>query len=288
MAANDFASVSDMNMRMLILATNAKIDAITWSREHGLLKRSRSCPVCGKDMRQEVQVHKGDGYRFICCKTEVSIREGSFFSGSKLKLWQIILVLYMYSYEFANVKILRRECEIAGPQAITKWRNYVRNIYSEYFLRHSAQVGGPGHTVEIDECSFWRRKPTMGKDEIRQLLFGGIDVDTKDVFLVAVETRNPETLHPVLQQYVLPGTTVVSDLGYDHMTVNELKFVNPIALETPNHESMWCRAKHLNKKECGTSHTHLGSYLIEYMWREKFGNDPFQNLLEHLREVYPC
>ena len=94
---------------------------------------------------------------------------------------------------------------------------------------------------------------------------------------------------------MLPQTTVVLDLwgayhtvnnlGYQHLTVNHrIHFIDP----TTNHvESMWCRAKLRNKKKCATHRTLLDSYLVEFMWRQKFGNDPFQKLLEHIREVYP-
>ena len=54
-----------------------------------------------------------------------------------------------------------------------------------------------------------------------------------------------------------------------------------------NHvESMWARAKLRNKKECGTHKTLLTSYLLEFMWRQQYGKDPFQNLLEHMRNIY--
>ena len=35
-------------------------------------------------------------------------------------------------------------------------------------------------------------------------------MDTKEGFLVAVERRDADTLLPILQQYVLAGTTAVS------------------------------------------------------------------------------
>jgi len=170
-----------------------------------------------------------------------------------------------------------------------------------YFISFICSVSTvSGHTVEIDESAFVRRKYNVGHEVKTQWVFGGIDVATKDAFLVAVEKRDAATLLPVLQQYVLPGSTVISDLwraystvgeiGYDHLTVNhEVNFVDPVTGATTNHvESMWGRAKLRNKKECGTSRTHLASYLIEFMWRAKFGDDPFQNLLVHLREIYPC
>ena len=55
-----------------------------------------------------------------------------------------------------------------------------------------------------------------------------------------------------------------------------------------NHvESIWSRAKQKNKRECRTHHKLLLTYLIEVMLRQKFGDDPFKNLLKHIHEVYP-
>ena len=45
---------------------------------------------------------------------------------------------------------------------------------------------------------------------------------TLDVFLVAVERRDAETLLPVLQEHVLPGTTVIFDLWRAYSTVRHI------------------------------------------------------------------
>ena len=168
-----------------------------------------------------------------------------------------------------------------------------------HFLQHPLQIGGPGHTVEIDESAFNRRKANVGRVLQTQWVFGGIDVQTKEGFLVAVPQRDAATLLPILQRYVRPGTTVVSDmwaayntinnLGYQHLTVNHrIQFVNPATGATTNHvESMWCRAKQRNKRECGTHRALLDSYMIEFMWRLRFGEDPLENLVACIREVYP-
>ena len=46
-----------------------------------------------------------------------------------------------------------------------------------------------------------------------QWVFGGLDMETQDGFLVAVDRRNADALLPVLQDYVIPGSTIVSDYG---------------------------------------------------------------------------
>ena len=66
-------------------------------------------------------------------------------------------LLYLYAYEGASTASLMRECRMAS-EAIVNWRNYVRDIFAEYFIRHPLQIGGPGHIVEIDESAFVRRK----------------------------------------------------------------------------------------------------------------------------------
>ena len=155
--------------------------------------------------------------------------------------------------------------------------------------------------MEIDESLFCRRKYNVGRQVTEQWVFGGVEVGTpqRRGFLVPVDRRDAATLLPVLQQYVLPGTTVVSDcwrayntvgrLGYQHLTVNHaLNFVDPIPGACTNHvECYWKNAKMRNKREGGTARTFLDSYLIEYMWRNQFGGNPLQAFFEQLREAYP-
>jgi hypothetical protein len=42
-------------------------------------------------------------------------------------------------------------------------------------------------------------------------VFGGIDRDTRECFAVFVDRRNAVTLLPLIQQFILPGTTIISD-----------------------------------------------------------------------------
>ncbi|RUS82738.1 hypothetical protein EGW08_009518 [Elysia chlorotica] len=198
----------------------------------------------------------------------------------------------------ASIKNLAREYPMA-TEAIVNWRNYIRDVFAEYFIANPLAIGGPGHVVEIDESAFVKRKCNVGRAVRTQWVFGCIDVESKHGFLVAVPQRDAATLLPILQQYVLPGTTVVSDLwgayntinnlGYHHLTVNHsLHFVDPATHATTNHvESMWSRAKLRNRRECGTHRQLLDSYLIEFMWRLQFNGDPFENLLTHIRNLYP-
>ena len=116
---------------------------------------------------------------------------------------------------------------------------------------------------------------------------------------MGVLRSNAVTLLPIVQQLIRPRTTVVSDLwaayntigniGYRHLTVNQqVNFVNPVTgSHTNTVENMWMMAKRRNKRECRTDRGMIDTYVIEFMWRLKFGEDPFENIIKGIRGVYP-
>ena len=70
-------------------------------------------------------------------------------------------------------------------------------------------------------------------------VLGGIERNSNNCFLVPVAVRDAATMVHIIQQYVLPGTLIITDewraysslsnLGYGHQTVNHSQqFVNPI------------------------------------------------------------
>ena len=110
-----------------------------------------------------------------------------------------------------------------------------------------------------------------------QWVFGGVERGTGRTFLVAVHERSAETLIGLIKQWILPGTTVISDCrgtysslrdeGYTHFTVNHsITFVDEA---TGNHtntiESTWKHVKAIlspyNRK------ADYVYFLAEYMFR---------------------
>ncbi|RUS73042.1 hypothetical protein EGW08_019206 [Elysia chlorotica] len=98
-----------------------------------------------------------------------------------------------------------------ASEAIVNWRNYVRDVFAENFIPNALTIGGPEHVVEIDESAFVKRKFNVGRAVRTQWVFGGIDVESKHGFLVAVPQRDAATLLSILQQYVQLGTTVIHE-----------------------------------------------------------------------------
>ena len=131
-----------------------------------------------------------------------------------------------------------KELEIGSEKTVVDWKQVCCDVCVSYFLNHPQQSGGVDRVVEIDESLFARRKYNRGRVVPEQWIFGGYDPVDKKGFLVPVPRRDAATLLPSTQQWVLPGTTVHSDmwqvynqlaaLGYQHGTVNHtLHFVDP-------------------------------------------------------------
>ena len=288
--------------------TRTNQDSIEWCRSNELLPTTMlchgvDCALLGTSMKESVCSKRIDALRFRCtvrtCRKDTSIRKGSFFEHSHLTISQIIRLIYFWAFEIDKQSFMLRELKIGSQNTVVDWKNFCRDICAEWYIAHPVKIGGVGHIVEIDEAMFVRRKYNRGHLVREQWIFGGIDNTTKQCFVVAVPQRNAITLLPIIQQYVLPGTTIVSDLwrayntlgslGYIHLTVNHsIQFVNPENHMTTNHiESLWQKAKMRNKRHYGTATTMMDSYLLEFMWRCEFGQNPFANFIKHIQYVYP-
>ena len=57
-----------------------------------------------------------------------------------------------------------------------------------------------------------------------QWVFGGLDTEIWEGFLIALDHQDTDTLLPVLQQFVIPGTKVVSDLWGVYNTIDNLGY----------------------------------------------------------------
>ncbi|CAF4670712.1 unnamed protein product [Rotaria socialis] len=190
----------------------------------------------------------------------------------------------------------------ASESTIVDWKNFARDLCGEHFSRHPVVIGGPGHIVEIDESAWTKRKYNRGRLVSNQWVFVGIDRDTRECFAVLVDQRDAATLLPIIHQYIRAGTTIYSDQWaayngiangpgpdrYNHQTVNHsVNFVDPTtSTHTQNIENLWMCMKRKKKNQMGQHVTLLGTHLTEYMWRQRFGDRPFENLVRAIQEKY--
>ena len=156
--------------------------------------------------------------------------------------------------------------------------------------------------MEIDESKFGKRKYNRGRYVEGHWVFGGIERDSSEAFMVEVQDRSAATLLPIILKHVRPGTNIISDewraysqlssQGMSHQTVNHLvNFIDPsTGAHTQGIESTWAQTKRMMRREgvMNTSRNLFPTYLQEFLWRRKFEDlDPFVTILQHVAEQYP-
>ena len=101
-----------------------------------------------------------DGVRWRCrsCKTSTSIRNGSFFSKSKLTLQKWLILIFWWSQN-NPVTDPKSIAEVDEGTAIDVYR-WLREICSTKLLQTTITLGGPGVVVQVDE-SLFRHKPKV-------------------------------------------------------------------------------------------------------------------------------
>ncbi|TKR65130.1 hypothetical protein L596_025580 [Steinernema carpocapsae] len=107
-------------------------------------------------------------------------------------------------------------------------------------------------------------------------------------------------LLPIIQKHVKPGSVVLSDKwraygtteqlpeGYELYTVNHSEnFVDPVSgAHTQTIESTWQKLKAKHKQRYGTHRKCLASYLDKFIWRRRFGDQPFYHFWKCVSQLY--
>lgn len=284
-----------------------KLEVIQFVAKLGLLRNSVVCD-CGKAMSLVKYASCSDGFRWSCtrsCTSTRSIRAGSFFEDSRLPLITVIILVSTWCSE-APIADTEWQEEVSRP-TIVDWYNFFREVCEDWLLTNPQKIGGltedlEAIDVEIDESRYFHRKYHRGRWREGKWVFGGIERESGKCFLVPVEDRSATTLLPIIQEWINPGSRIISDQwaaynhiadsgDYIHVTVNHsYNFVNPLDREIhTNHvENMWMRAKKKLKRQNGTSPPLFDGYLFEFMWRVRFPlrNRMFNNMIMCIRSTY--
>ena len=128
-------------------------------QKNKLLASTRTC-TCGSRMVLGKRIDVSDGVRFRCpnCHSCKSLRDGSFFSKSRLPLNKWFLVIYWWARKYA----LKDAADEAGITTVSVCAIYqwLREVCSSKLLQSPVRLGGPGKIVQIDE-SLMRHKPKV-------------------------------------------------------------------------------------------------------------------------------
>ena len=177
-------NIDELLLENLFLFKNNQENLIKLLQNVKLIPKERFCEVCGRSMPINVNQSLSDKYFFNCskCKKKVSHRKGTFFEGSKLSLWTIFALMYLeVSDIYMSYEILKKQLQIGSTSTICDWKNYIREIFTEYFCLHSELIGGNDVIVQIDESQICKRKYHRGRVLVNQniWLVGGIDSNGK-------------------------------------------------------------------------------------------------------------
>ena len=242
------------------------------------------------------------------CHQRHSVREGSFFK-SKVPLGKLVWFLFSWATEIPLHHVTWQLT--LSPRTAVDWGNFIRDICAEDVRRNLRQLGGFDNNgqpivVEIDESYFFRRKFHRGRRVNGLWVFAAIERDSGLCMMEVVPERTAQTLVPLIQQWCLPGTHIISDgwAAYSNLSqlnggvylhdvvVHQENFVDPLhpEIHTQNVENLWMRAKRKLRRQFGTTRQLFDTYLREFVWqvRHKGHQHRLAALLVCIRQQYPC
>lgn len=218
------------------------------------------------------------------CGKKRSVLYGSVFYDSKIPISTMLRIVFCWAYELSVVftSIISGVSEHSISSVFQQLRNA---CFQTVFSGKQKMIGGIGKTIEIDETLMSKRKYNRGRLLNDQWIFGGICRETNEFFAYLVPDRKGETLLKIIEENILPGTTLYSDQwsGYSpldnlpnppqfiHFTVNHSKnFVDPITkVHTQKIERLWRELKRIKHRYNGIPRNQIDLHLAEFLWRKK-------------------
>ncbi|KAG5669543.1 hypothetical protein PVAND_017430 [Polypedilum vanderplanki] len=277
----------------------------------GAIPEAMRCKKCKNFMKIR---KNGNFYKWCCnmivkgnkkaprrCNYSQSLTSSTFFSGSHLSILQVCMFTELWIQNIPLV-FIKEEVEITQKTAIY-WSSFCREVCFDALIEKTqTSVGGEEKVVEIYESIFGHRKYNHRKRIEGQWVFGILERDTGNTILVPVDNRDHDTLFPIIQDYILPGTTIISDYWksydclnseeYTYLKVNHnVQFKDPVkGANTNKIESIWRAAK--SKSDClssGRRKKFFAGYMAKYMFLKKCriqNLDPFIEFMKCAGQLY--
>ena len=309
--STSFSSKSNSSYDLLSTSSAFKLaenkeDLIEYLKEIGLLASEMNCSKCNTKMHFTVKKSSSDGYRFVCrqCKRELSIRTGSIFSGSKLKIKEIFLIIYLLCKGDPAYSTIKH-CPEINPKAIYKWYSTLREIVKQaHELHPPCFKQNVSASIQIDETLIGKkRKYNKGKYFKQEWLFGMAQQEEHLCYITRVEKRDKKTLIPIITCHADPSSKlkIISDgwlaykdlqrLGYDHsVVIHKEEFVNKQGDHTNSIESLWSQLKSWFSGMHGVKACNVDSYIEEFMYRYNLAKSSRGNCYTHfikdVKEMY--
>lgn len=166
MAYSPLPALEDLTNREWVRLTDSYENMVQFCQLVGLLPTAlnESCSKGHQNWYLDSNDRSNDKYSWRCrtCKSTRTIREGTFFSNSKLELEQVVDLMYYWSQCLDSHIHLERHCQMKGAATIVDWKNFILDICVDTCIKSSSKIDGVGHIVEIDESAWSKRKYNSG------------------------------------------------------------------------------------------------------------------------------
>ena len=195
-----------------------------WLRKNGLLASEITCH-CGKKAKLNKSVRLKDGYTFRCRSDhEFTMRKKSFFERSSYNIRDLVIFIKYY-IEGHSLNQCALSTGMDYKHTAVNWASYIRELFCQYVFDAYHMINFEGE-VEIDESLFGRKiKYHKGQPRGNRIwIFGIVQRENNQIVLYPVSNRNAETLVPLIQRHVYPGTRIYSDSWAAYMNLNELGY----------------------------------------------------------------
>ena len=245
------------------------------------------CKKCGLEMHIEYSDRNTDGtcWRCSACANRLSIRYDTWTSDSNLSLRLIVKIL-AYWCDSRTVQNTVKDLKVSKSTIITKFKEFRKVAQALYRNDISRNPFSGNLPVQIDESHFFKPKYEVGRMLLEPAVwvFGIYDMNSARILMEVVPQRDAQTLVPIIQSSVVPGTTIWSDqwgayvnlqsCGYPHQTVNhKTQFVTPGGVNTQRIEAIWSAVKRWLTHRSITSRENLEEHLHEYCFRKNIARD---------------
>ncbi|KAG8175131.1 hypothetical protein JTE90_023413 [Oedothorax gibbosus] len=283
-------------------------NCIDWCVKAGLLPSSYECPGCKESMQLKKRKGKGDNWEWRCRnmthEVKRSIRKGTWFEKSKLSIPEILLMTWFWINKYRPLTI-KNEIDCAS-NTISEWFTLCRDVCVKVCINTSEKLGGPGKVVEFEEGKYGTKNPRQERKEGKQenpeegeWVYVGLERETDRCFFVVKPVRNKESLYHTLRDWILPGTTIMTDLWsvFDCLEDEDfqvLKDMNDLKFKTPDYGGSYNAIEGAGIKRGLKGHSqfkdHADGHLAEYMWRCKNSAEIqrlFLAFVEAIVSIYP-
>ena len=138
---------------------NDDFSVLQYAAWHRSVANNVKCSICNMPSTLNKYSQNQDGWRWRCNANNFSqaVRHRLFFERSHLPLKIVILLLYMWCFDFTQVLITRE------LRLVIDWCNFLREVCEQYLEENPQQHGGLDENgepivVEIDKSKYFHRK----------------------------------------------------------------------------------------------------------------------------------